>query len=117
MIRDIWNYADSHKNKLWRGYAAATAGAYAKELLSVIGAREVAEMPTALSVMNGKLALQVIQQALAPSGNANVIRDGIRLKRSLPTHRHTKPKTTIGQPNELAKETRKRGAERPTQCF
>ena len=29
-------YADSHKNKLWQGYAATIAAAYAKELLSVI---------------------------------------------------------------------------------
>lgn len=32
IIRGICDYADSHKNKLWQGYAAATAAAYAKEL-------------------------------------------------------------------------------------
>ncbi|KAI9868958.1 MAG: hypothetical protein M1813_002781 [Trichoglossum hirsutum] len=36
VIRGICDYADSHKNKRWQGYAAATAAAYAKELLSVI---------------------------------------------------------------------------------
>ncbi|KAH6687283.1 ankyrin repeat protein [Plectosphaerella plurivora] len=35
VIRGICNYADSHKNKAWQGYAAATAAAFAKELLSV----------------------------------------------------------------------------------
>ncbi|PYI25984.1 hypothetical protein BP00DRAFT_440335 [Aspergillus indologenus CBS 114.80] len=38
VIRGISDYADSHKNKQWQGYAAATAAAYAKELLSVINA-------------------------------------------------------------------------------
>ncbi|KAL4891103.1 nucleoside phosphorylase domain-containing protein [Aspergillus ambiguus] len=36
VIRGISDYADSHKNDTWQGYAAATAAAYAKELLSVI---------------------------------------------------------------------------------
>ncbi|KAL4879276.1 hypothetical protein BJY04DRAFT_220396 [Aspergillus karnatakaensis] len=36
VIRGICDYADSHKNKDWQEYAAATAAAYAKELLSVI---------------------------------------------------------------------------------
>jgi len=36
VVQGICDYADSHKNKRWQGYAAATAAAYAKELLSVI---------------------------------------------------------------------------------
>jgi nucleoside phosphorylase len=36
VIRGICDYADSHKNKRWQPYAAATAAAYAKELLSLI---------------------------------------------------------------------------------
>ncbi|KAF2820874.1 purine and uridine phosphorylase [Ophiobolus disseminans] len=36
VIRGICDYADSHKNKRWQAYAAATAAAYAKELLSTI---------------------------------------------------------------------------------
>lgn len=34
VIRGICDYADSHKNKIWQGYAAATAAAYAAFLLS-----------------------------------------------------------------------------------
>ncbi|KAE9574809.1 hypothetical protein CGMCC3_g9329 [Colletotrichum fructicola] len=34
VIRGICDYSDSHKNKAWQGYAAATAAAYARELLS-----------------------------------------------------------------------------------
>jgi nucleoside phosphorylase len=33
VIRGICDYADSHKNKKWQKYAAATAAAYATELL------------------------------------------------------------------------------------
>lgn len=36
VIRGICDYSDSHKNKRWQPYAAATAAAYAKELLGVI---------------------------------------------------------------------------------
>ncbi|KAL4875734.1 nucleoside phosphorylase domain-containing protein [Aspergillus karnatakaensis] len=36
MIRGIWNYADSHWNNTFQGYAAATAAAYAKELLEIV---------------------------------------------------------------------------------
>ncbi|KAH8696488.1 Pfs, NACHT and ankyrin domain protein [Talaromyces proteolyticus] len=36
IIRGICDYADSHKNKIWQPYAAATAALYAKELLLVI---------------------------------------------------------------------------------
>jgi nucleoside phosphorylase len=41
VIRGICDYADSHKNKRWEAYAAATAAACAKEVLSVIPAAEV----------------------------------------------------------------------------
>jgi nucleoside phosphorylase len=36
VIRGICDYADSHKNKRWQPYAAGTAAAYAKEVLSII---------------------------------------------------------------------------------
>lgn len=41
VIRGICDYADSHKNKRWQPYAAATAAAYMKELLSIIPAAQV----------------------------------------------------------------------------
>jgi nucleoside phosphorylase len=40
VIRGICDYADSHKNKQWQGYAALAAAAYGKELLSVIPTRK-----------------------------------------------------------------------------
>jgi nucleoside phosphorylase len=48
IIRGICDYADSHKNKRWQGYAAATAAAYAKELLSVIPGDLVVSAHTAV---------------------------------------------------------------------
>ncbi|KAF2791690.1 purine and uridine phosphorylase [Melanomma pulvis-pyrius CBS 109.77] len=38
IVRGICDYADSHKNKGWQNYAAATAAAYAKGLLAMIPA-------------------------------------------------------------------------------
>lgn len=34
VVRGICDYSDSHKNKEWQGYAAMTAAAYAKDLLT-----------------------------------------------------------------------------------
>jgi nucleoside phosphorylase len=36
VIRGICDYSDTHKNDVWQGYAAATAAAYAKDLLGII---------------------------------------------------------------------------------
>jgi len=46
VVQAICDYADSHKNKRWQPYAAATAAACAKELLSVIPSAKVAETST-----------------------------------------------------------------------
>lgn len=36
VIRGICDYSDTHKNDVWQGYAAATAAAYAREMLGVL---------------------------------------------------------------------------------
>ena len=54
VIRGICDYADSHKNKRWQPYAAATAAVYAKELLSVISAAEVVKTHTVDETMMDK---------------------------------------------------------------
>ncbi|KAE8150884.1 hypothetical protein BDV25DRAFT_104502 [Aspergillus avenaceus] len=56
VIRGICDYSDSHKNKTWQPYAALTAAATAKELLSVIPAAKVTELPSADDT-TAKLAL------------------------------------------------------------
>jgi nucleoside phosphorylase len=47
VIRGICDYADTHKNKRWQGYAAATAAAFTKELLGFIPKQEVVKMQPA----------------------------------------------------------------------
>ncbi|OLN86257.1 hypothetical protein CCHL11_04125 [Colletotrichum chlorophyti] len=41
VIRGICDYADSHKNKEWQGFAAMVAAAYAKDLLRQIPANKI----------------------------------------------------------------------------
>lgn len=41
VIRGICDYADTHKNDAWQGYAAVAAAAYAKELLEMIPPAEL----------------------------------------------------------------------------
>ncbi|EGC46912.1 pfs domain-containing protein [Histoplasma capsulatum var. duboisii H88] len=48
VVRGISDYADSHKNKEWQPYAAATAAAYVKELLEEIPSSEVSKVPRAV---------------------------------------------------------------------
>jgi nucleoside phosphorylase len=67
MIRGICDYADSHKNKLWQSYAAATAAEYAKCLLSRIDPIEVSplEPVAAVSVEYGESILKAPRLAFS----------------------------------------------------
>ncbi|KAK4895985.1 hypothetical protein LTR49_028208, partial [Elasticomyces elasticus] len=47
VIRGICDYADSHKNKQWQPYAAATAACYCKELLGVVDRQGILELELA----------------------------------------------------------------------
>jgi nucleoside phosphorylase len=53
VIRGICDYADSHKNKKWQPYAAATAAAFAKELLLIIPAQEIVATTKAADAFQG----------------------------------------------------------------
>ena len=52
VIRGICDYSDSYKNDEWQGYAAATAAAYARELLEAIPGSQVAGSQRALDVVS-----------------------------------------------------------------
>lgn len=52
VIRGICDYADSHKNERWQGYAAATAAAFTKELLCLIPGNQVIGTQIASEVKN-----------------------------------------------------------------
>lgn len=56
VIRGICDYSDSHKNKQWQDYAAATAAVYGKDLLSVVHASRVVETLPAGSISDCKLS-------------------------------------------------------------
>lgn len=56
VIRGICDYSDTHKNDVWQGYAAATAAAYAKELLAIMPKRDMAKGAAVLAP-SGKGAL------------------------------------------------------------
>ncbi|KAL2784708.1 hypothetical protein BJX66DRAFT_343796 [Aspergillus keveii] len=51
VIRGICDYCDSHKNDKWQKYAAATAAAYAKELLNMMDVADVRTTPEARMIM------------------------------------------------------------------
>lgn len=51
VIRGICDYSDTHKHKIWQRYAAATAAAYAKELLEVIPKEEIEKIENAADVL------------------------------------------------------------------
>jgi nucleoside phosphorylase len=63
VIRGICDYADSHKNKRWQPYAAATAAAFAKELLGVIKKREVDQLICTVSDLPTKVLLKLQRDA------------------------------------------------------
>ncbi|KAJ0420814.1 hypothetical protein BJY00DRAFT_283615 [Aspergillus carlsbadensis] len=52
VIRGICDYCDSHKNDRWQKYAAATAAAYAKELLNMMDVTDVRTTPEARMIMS-----------------------------------------------------------------
>ncbi|KAJ5737299.1 uncharacterized protein N7483_002424 [Penicillium malachiteum] len=55
VIRGICDYADSHKNEEWQGYAAAVAAAYAKELLLIVPINQIGSTPTARDILEGSV--------------------------------------------------------------
>lgn len=54
VIRGICDYADTHKNKEWQGYAAMTAAAYAKDLLRRITPRQAEAEATLVHGLGGR---------------------------------------------------------------
>ena len=62
VIRGICDYSDSHKNKRWQAYAAGTAAAHAKELLSVIPPTDVVKTRTAEEAIRGASYTSIRQE-------------------------------------------------------
>lgn len=51
VIRGISDYADSHKNDFWQGYAAITSAAYAKDLLRIMNGGNVQNVEPVVAVI------------------------------------------------------------------
>ncbi|KAL9084482.1 MAG: hypothetical protein Q9165_008055 [Trypethelium subeluteriae] len=64
VIRGISDYADSHKNDRWQRYAAATAAAFAKELLSYIPVHELSQTPKVIENQDIRECLNQIDQRI-----------------------------------------------------
>ncbi|KAJ6110511.1 hypothetical protein N7486_002746 [Penicillium sp. IBT 16267x] len=62
VIRGICDYADSHKNKEWQGYAAMVAAAYAKDLLYRIFPQHVESEKRIIDILK-PLIIKVAQTA------------------------------------------------------
>ncbi|KAF4502459.1 pfs domain containing protein [Fusarium agapanthi] len=67
VIRGVCDYADSHKNKQWQSYAAMTAAAYAKELLSVISTHRINQKSKPTSSVGVDPVLQERRKTLLES--------------------------------------------------
>ncbi|CAI7594286.1 unnamed protein product [Penicillium pancosmium] len=52
VIRGVCDYADSHKNKEWHGYAALAAAAYTKELLGYVPVGHVSQESLVVDICN-----------------------------------------------------------------
>jgi nucleoside phosphorylase len=58
VIRGICDYSDTHKNKIWQGYASMTAAAYAKDLLYRVQPSKVeAEQKLGKLIIDGQYQL------------------------------------------------------------
>ncbi|KAJ6088033.1 hypothetical protein N7499_004215 [Penicillium canescens] len=53
VIRGVCDYADSHKNKEWQGYAALAAAAYTKDLLGYVPVGHVSQESLVVDICNG----------------------------------------------------------------
>jgi hypothetical protein len=72
VIRGICDYCHSHKNDQWQKYAAATAAAYAKELIQIVEVEDVQNASEARGLVEeGKypniISLRQLPNASTPS--------------------------------------------------
>ncbi|KAK5738256.1 hypothetical protein LTR17_006133 [Elasticomyces elasticus] len=76
VIRGICDYADSHKNKQWQPYAAATAACYCKELLGVVGRQGILELELAILWLDGS-SRNALRQSLASAAQTLPVDQGM----------------------------------------
>ncbi|KAF5861950.1 hypothetical protein ETB97_012273 [Aspergillus alliaceus] len=75
VIRGICDYCDSHKHKQWQGYAALTAAAYTKKLLSVVplaATQEVSRKSFPVQRLATDDAIQLLLLSSGPSAGDTI---------------------------------------------
>ncbi|KAF5580410.1 hypothetical protein FPANT_9366 [Fusarium pseudoanthophilum] len=78
VIRGISDYADSHKNDRWQRYAAATAAAFAVELLDCVPVKHVQATPKVSDVV--KFTYEVVKSTDGKIDNLSTTAQSIDLK-------------------------------------
>ncbi|RDW58797.1 hypothetical protein BP6252_13273 [Coleophoma cylindrospora] len=77
VVKGACDYSDSHKNKNWQNYAAATAASYAASFLKLWRAEDVAAMPTSPFIQVNEQCLPDDEQNkrhfIAPRRNQNYV--------------------------------------------
>ncbi|KAL4888052.1 Pfs, NACHT and ankyrin domain protein [Aspergillus ambiguus] len=109
VIRGICDYADSHKNDRWQCYAAATAAAYAKELLTYVPTAEIQEAKRAVECIEVLRSVQqqlesVQQTTVAAKATADSIRSGLLTDKIRRWLHPPDPSTNANQARELRHE-------------
>ncbi len=83
VIRGVCNYADAHRNIKWISFAAFTAAAYGKELLSVLPVASMEQTPTILaSLGTGLFPRSWFVLGMLSTYTLYVVIDKIRMVRS-----------------------------------
>ncbi|KAH8696360.1 putative ankyrin repeat-containing protein [Talaromyces proteolyticus] len=83
VIRGICDYADSHKNKIWQPYAAATAASYAKELLLVIPGQGITVLSPIKQLLSVSKQLDSVNQGLSRAFEQRESHHHERMERAL----------------------------------
>ncbi|KAJ5100637.1 hypothetical protein N7456_006689 [Penicillium angulare] len=59
VIRGVCDYADSHKNKQWQGYAALAAASYTKELLEYVPVSQISQEALATEICGSRILEEI----------------------------------------------------------
>ncbi|KAL6699695.1 Pfs, NB-ARC and ankyrin domain protein [Trichoderma pleuroticola] len=78
VIRGICDYLDSHKNKVWQGYASMTAAAYAKDLINRISPMDSGALQSTNDSSSSQLHLREEKSYTVSAERINALRESLR---------------------------------------
>lgn len=76
LIRGVTNYADTHSNSKWRGYAGAAACAYARHLMHVLHLKDVIETETIQAIAERAIKRHACPTNSLPPTRRNLSSEG-----------------------------------------